>query len=70
MAMTVPEAPERHTETFSVYDVDGFADMLGKDVVFYAPGGAGRAVCLREARPVMPDTTAGPAAATGQDRSR
>jgi steroid delta-isomerase-like uncharacterized protein len=41
MTMTVREAFEKHTETFSAHDIDGFADMLADDVVFRAPGGIG-----------------------------
>ena len=70
MTMTVREAFGKHAETFSVHDMDGFADMLAEDVVFHAPGGMGRAASLRDAWPVMSHTTAGPAAATGQDRRR
>ena len=50
MTMTVREAFEKHTETFNAHDMDGFADMLADDVVFYAPGGMGgegKAACVQ-----------------------
>jgi predicted ester cyclase len=46
---TVREAFERGTETFNAHDIDGFAEVLGDDVAFEAPGGLrgqGKAACV------------------------
>jgi hypothetical protein len=47
--MTTREAFERGTETFNAHDIKAFADVLGDDVVFAAPGGMrgeGKAACV------------------------
>jgi hypothetical protein len=47
--MTPREAFEKGTATFNAHDIDGFAELLAKDVVFKAPGGMhgeGKAACV------------------------
>jgi hypothetical protein len=49
MAMTVPEAFEKGTETFNAHDIGWFAEVLADDVVLQAPGGTSgqaTAACL------------------------
>jgi len=49
MSMTTREAFEKGTETFNAHDVGGFGEVLDREVVFEAPGGArgkGKAACL------------------------
>jgi hypothetical protein len=49
MAMTVPEAFEKATETFNAHDNGWDAEVLAVDVVFQAPGGTSgqrTAACL------------------------
>jgi steroid delta-isomerase-like uncharacterized protein len=50
MAMTVPEAFQKGTDTFNAHDIDGFTSVLADDVTYHAPGGMsgqGKAACAQ-----------------------